>query len=125
MNKLLIVSAISLVSMFANANSPYSYKCITDTKKDIQLEYVYGNSSYTVTLLMIGGEDHTRNAQIAVYRGSGTVVTVSNFRSGESLQLNLGGPEGPSYKLGTQGGVRPMECQNTTKRNDSVRNDGI
>ncbi len=108
MNKIILITIIAMLSSIAQAASSYSYKCITDTKKEIRLDYSY-SYNYTLEKLTIDGKDYRQGTSLSVTRGDGIQLTVNSFKDGANLFLRLMGPNGSNYQLGSNG-VRTMTC---------------
>lgn len=103
-----LASSVLLVSTpsFA-ASSQYGYECNADGKA-IVMKYSYAGG-YRMDLLTIDGQDFTYSTKVNVFRGSGTLFTIENYRAGKSMVFGLNTPSGTYYQL--EGGTQyPMTC---------------
>lgn len=112
MKKIFFITIISMLSTVSQAASSYSYKCITDTNKEIRLNYSY-NYGYSLDVLTIDGQDYKQGSTLSVTRGDGIQLTVRSFKNNENLFLKINAPTGSIYQLGN-GSVRTLKCENTT-----------
>ncbi len=102
----LFVAIASSVSMAAPP-SQYGYECNVDGKA-IVMKYSYA-SGYQLDLLTVDGKDYTFSAKVNVFRGSGTLFSVDNYRAGKAMVFGISTPTGTYYQL--DGGTQyPMTC---------------
>jgi hypothetical protein len=120
MKAMLIMGAMILTSIAANAGSNNSYQCTTDTGKKVEIEY--SGNSRRMDKVIIDGATYTDASEVIV-TSKGVAMVFVDFRDNETLEMVIQG--GSSYyKLGS-GRERPMTCLNVTNRGTSPRNDGI
>ncbi|MDZ4083459.1 MAG: hypothetical protein U1E10_11010 [Bdellovibrionales bacterium] len=102
-SSVLLISATS----FAAPTAQYGYECNADGK-EVVMKYSY-SGGYRMDLLTIDGQDFTFSAKVNVFRGSGTLFTIENYRAGKSMVFGLNTPNGTYYQL--EGGTQyPMTC---------------
>jgi hypothetical protein len=106
---LLVASFATLILVTSSAfASQFGYECTADGKS-ITLTYSY-SGGYHVDTLSIDGQDFTHSSKVQVFRGSGTVFTVANYRAGKSMYFGINTPSGTYYQL--EGGAQyPMTCK--------------
>jgi hypothetical protein len=103
----LATSALLFSTASLAAPAQYGYECDADGKA-VVMKYSYAGG-YQMDLLTIEGKDFTYSAKVNVYRGSGTLFTVENYRAGKSMVFGLNTPSGTYYQL--EGGTQyPMTC---------------
>lgn len=108
---LLVASFASLILVTSTAfASQVGYECEADGKS-ITLAYSYSSGFLPeVDMLTIDGQDFTHSSKVRVFRGSGTVFTVANYRAGKSMYFGINTPSGTYYQL--EGGAQyPMTCK--------------
>lgn len=102
-------ASVSLLSVNAEAAPPtqYGYECNADGKA-IVMKYSYA-SGYELDLLTVDGTDHTFSGKVNIFRGSGVLFTIENYRAGKSMVFGINTPSGTYYQL--DGGTQyPMTC---------------
>ena len=102
-----LVTLVLSTASFAAPPSQYGYECNADGKA-VVMKYSYAGG-YQIDLLTVDGKDYTFSSKVNVFRGSGTLFTIGNYRAGKSMVFGLNTPSGTYYQL--EGGAQyPMTC---------------
>lgn len=111
--KTIIMAAMIISSISANAANLVSQQCITDTGKKVEIAYSedHGNLDRVV----INGATYTTAAYLTLTSRGAAMVYVTDFRGGATLQLVAQG-KNSFYTL--DGNERPMNCRKVTENSN-------
>lgn len=116
MKSVLVIGALILSSITANAGTNTSNKCVTDTGKDVEVTYTHnGGGSYRLNKVVIDGATYTTYSSLIVSKDGSAAVFVPEFRGGKTLQLIIQN-ENSYYTLAGQD--RGMSCRTSSGQDD-------
>jgi len=122
MKAMILMGAMILSSISANADTNFSHQCKTDKSKDVEVAYSY-SGKFSLNRVVIDGATYTDNSHLTVTGDGVAMVYVSNFRNGETLQLVVQGLNNSFYKL--EGKERNIKCLTRTDSGGASGNNDI
>ena len=115
MKAMILMGAMILSSISANAGSNVLHQCKTELGKDVEVAY---SSSERLDKVVIDGATYTNDSHLTLTRDGAAMIFVGNFRNSETLQLVIEkGINQSFYRL--QGKEKPLNCQTTKQRGSS------